>query len=117
MRYIRQVFLLVLVVSSFHREVFSQSVFTDSTYSLPVIRVEHVGFKSSEIDSISLVEKKFESLAEVLAAGSPIFIKNYGKGTLALTSFRGTSSRHTKVLWNNFDLNSIGLGVMDLSLI
>ncbi|MCH7534653.1 MAG: TonB-dependent receptor plug domain-containing protein [Bacteroidetes bacterium] len=97
--------------------VFAQSDMKDSIFTLPAFVVESKGYKSSDIDSITLEEKKFESLAEILAFHSPIFIKNYGKGTLALTSFRGTSSRHTKILWNNMDINSIGLGVTDLSLV
>ncbi len=96
----------------------AQTEQSDTIVSLPIFIVEgQKGFKSSKIDSLTLEEKQFESLAEILAFHSPIFIKNYGKGSLALTSFRGASSRHTKILWNNFNINSVGLGVTDLSLV
>ena len=64
----------------------AQTEQSDTIVSLPIFIVEgQKGFKSSKIDSLTLEEKQFESLAEILAFHSPIFIKNYGKGSLALT--------------------------------
>ncbi|MBN4049633.1 TonB-dependent receptor [Bacteroidales bacterium AH-315-N07] len=74
-------------------------------------------YKAFEIDSQSLYESKFESLAEVLTNHSPIFIKTYGQGSLATASFRGTNSTHTQINWNGINLNSPTLGMLDLSLI
>ena len=48
---------------------------------------------------------------------SPIFIKSYGLGSLATTSFRGGSASHTAILWNGFNLGSPMNGQLDLSLV
>jgi len=74
-------------------------------------------FKETEIDT--LVRKYFEhdDLGQLLTAFSPVFIKSYGKGSLASASFRGTAASHTQVLWNGFSINSPMLGQVDFSYI
>ena len=75
------------------------------------------GMQTTRIDSTLLRESPSFSLAEVLAQNSTIFVKSYGRGTLSTPSLRGTSSSHTKVLWNGLEINSPLLGSIDLSTI
>lgn len=72
---------------------------------------------SQKIDTLIKRELNNLNLGELLMAESPVFIKSYGKGSLATASFRGTSASHTKVLWDDFELNSPMLGQLDLSLV
>ncbi len=55
------------------------------------------------------------TLSELLVEGSSLQIKSMGQGSLATISFRGTSSSHTKVLWNGIPLNPPQLGTFDFS--
>lgn len=73
--------------------------------------------KTQSIDTLTKKEFNHLNLAELLTANSTIFVKSYGKGSLATASFRGTAASHTKVLWNGFEINSPMLGQVDLSLI
>ncbi len=73
--------------------------------------------KTEEIDTLVKSEFNHLSLAELLSAHTPVFVKNYGKGSLATASFRGTAASHTKVLWNDIEINSPMLGQVDLSLV
>lgn len=58
-----------------------------------------------------------QSLADLLSAQSPVFMREYGPGMLASPSFRGTSAGHTAIFWNGMPLNSPSLGQSDLSLL
>ncbi len=57
------------------------------------------------------------SLGNLLAQNSGVYVRSYGIGSLATSSIRGTSSSHTAVLWNGFNLQSPMNGNIDLSLI
>ncbi|MDX9750202.1 MAG: TonB-dependent receptor [Flavobacteriales bacterium] len=75
------------------------------------------GTKVQQMDSSTMARYAAADLGELLANASPVFIKSYGLGSLATTSFRGGSANHTAVLWNGLDLNSPMNGQIDLSLI
>lgn len=76
-----------------------------------------IGVQKTELDSSALRENITNSLAEVLSQNSTIFIKSYGRATLATASFRGTAPSHTQVTWNDIKINSPMLGMVDFSLI
>ena len=76
-----------------------------------------IGVQKTELDSSALRENITNSLAEVLAQNSTIFIKSYGRATLATASFRGTAPSHTQVTWNDIKINSPMLGMVDFSMI
>lgn len=80
-------------------------------------KIEEIGITRTKLDSVVLRESICNSLAEVLSQNTTIFIKNYGRGSLATASFRGTASSHTQVTWNGMKLNSPMLGMVDFSLI
>ncbi len=97
--------------------------------SLDTVRLGHVvisaqrltgfdaGVKVQTIDSVTLARYQATDLGELLRNESPIFIKSYGLGSLATTSFRGGSASHTAILWNGFNLGSPMNGQLDLSLV
>lgn len=70
-----------------------------------------------KIDTALIKRLKTVSLSQLLIQHSPVFIKTYGPGGTASASFRGTTSSHTLVLWNGFQLNSPSLGEVDFSTI
>ena len=70
-----------------------------------------------KIDAAIIKGLKTISLSQLLIQHSPVFIKTFGPGGTASASFRGTTSSHTLVLWNGFQLNSPSLGEVDFSMI
>lgn len=75
------------------------------------------GVKTQAIDSATMERYKGRDLGELLRDASPVFVKSYGMGSLATTSFRGSGASHTAVLWNGFNLGSSMNGQLDLSLV
>ncbi len=110
--------LLSLTVSGFTQTV------GDSVKQLKVVEITTsrsgnfaIGNKSETLDSSLLDRYSAGNLAEVLTSESQLFIKSYGLGSLASSSFRGAGAEHTSVLWNGFNLQSPMNGQIDLSLI
>jgi len=81
------------------------------------ISSEQPGFKFYDIDSEDLKNNSLNSLTNVLNESTPLFIKNYGSGGTATSSFRGTSAGHTQVMWNGININDPMLGQSDFSLL
>ncbi|MFT6716005.1 MAG: vitamin B12 transporter [Saprospiraceae bacterium] len=81
------------------------------------LKVFSIGSKSISYDSLVLSQFKNKNLADLLSAESSMFIKSYGTGSLATSSFRGGNASQTAVLWNGFSLNSSMNGILDFSLI
>lgn len=96
----------------------------DSIKELPAIEVSSSrlakfssGNKNESLDSTLLSRYTNRNLADLLANESQVFIKSYGLGSLATTSFRGAGASHTAVLWNGFNLQSPMNGLLDMSLV
>lgn len=112
---------IILLLFGTEERALSQNL--SDTLSLPEFEIrssfvtENHGFKRVRIDSTILMPMINADLSAVLSRHSTIFIKNYGSGSLASPSFRGTSAHHTQVQWNGIGLNSPMLGQTDLSLI
>ncbi|MBS1570181.1 MAG: TonB-dependent receptor, partial [Bacteroidetes bacterium] len=75
------------------------------------------GLKVQAIDSAVLDRFHGADLGTLLGHEGPLFIKNYGPGSLATSSFRGAGAGHTAVLWNGFNIGSPMNGQIDLSLV
>jgi len=73
------------------------------------------GFHVVTIDSSIMEDYKTKNLAELISSSGSVFIKSYGQGSLATTSFRGASAAHTQVLWNGVNINSPMPGQTDFS--
>ncbi len=78
---------------------------------------ESTGYKKSSVDTTFLKFTTHNSLAELLAQYSGIFIKSYGMGGTATPSFRGTGAGHTGLTWNGVNISHPMLGQSDLSLV
>lgn len=79
--------------------------------------LKDIGIQQTKIDTTVLHENISLSMADILTQNSTIFIKQYGRGSLATASFRGTSPSHTQVMWNGMSINSPMLGMTDFSMI
>jgi iron complex outermembrane receptor protein len=75
------------------------------------------GLKTTGFDSLTQAAYSQKTLTDLLSDESPVFIKSYGLGSLATTSFRGGSAYHTAVLWNGISLSGPMNGQLDLSLV
>jgi vitamin B12 transporter len=75
------------------------------------------GIKVQMVDSATLARYSSATLGDLLRNETPIFIKSYGQGSLATTSFRGGSAGQTAILWNGFNIGSAMNGQLDLSLV
>ncbi|WP_139925633.1 TonB-dependent receptor [Hymenobacter sp. DG01] len=91
---------------------------------LPTVRVAGtrpdrfaVGSRRLTLDSLALDTYRSGTLADVLTARTALYLKNYGPGQLASITMRGTSARHTAVLWNGFNISLPSLGETDFSLL
>jgi len=73
--------------------------------------------KTQAFDSLSLARSSSRSLSEFLAEQSTTYIKSYGSGNIATTSFRGGNANHTALLWNGLNIQNAMLGQTDLSII
>ena len=81
------------------------------------ISSDQPGFKFFRIDSSRLRDYPLFTITEVLNDNTPLFLKNYGSGGTATSSFRGTSAGHTQVTWNGININDPMLGQSDFSLL
>lgn len=95
---------------------------TDSTRMLDEVLVKSfaptrfmAGLKIQSIDSASLQQAKFQTLADFLSFHAPVNFRPYGSGQLTTIGLRGTSSNHTAVLWNGININSPSTGQSDFS--
>lgn len=73
--------------------------------------------KTQLFDSLALARSSSRSLSEFLAEQSTVYIKSYGGGNIATTSFRGGNANHTALLWNGLNIQNAMLGQTDLSII
>jgi iron complex outermembrane receptor protein len=68
-------------------------------------------------DSLSRSQFPISSLAELAGNLSGAYIRNYGQGTLATISLRGSSANHTGIYWNGIRISPPNIGYVDLSLV
>jgi len=85
-------------------------------FGRPVTRYA-AGSRITSLDSALLKTNNAGQLGEVLQFRVPIYLKNYGPGSLATAAFRGTSASQTAVLWHGFNINQPTLGQTDFSVI
>jgi vitamin B12 transporter len=75
------------------------------------------GQKIQSIDSLTLDQYQFQSIANLLAQQVPVFVKSYGINSLATLSFRGASAAQSQVYWNGVPIQNAALGIADVSLL
>ena len=79
--------------------------------------VRHQPVDVQIIDSLQLFNFGSTSVSDVLSRFSSLMIRDNGPGGLATLSQRGLSPGQTSVLWEGFPINSLSLGLADLSAI
>jgi vitamin B12 transporter len=96
----------------------------DSVQMLPAVRVQGLpatrfatGTRRTTLDTLALRQAGAGTLADALSLRTPLYLKNYGPGQLASITLRGTSARHTAVLWQGFNINLPSLGEADFALL
>lgn len=96
----------------------------DSVYTIEEVQISSsrlnrfaTGSKVVEIDSMILSQNNNNTLAELLANESQVFVKSYGIAGLSSPSFRGTNANQTAILWNGFNISSPMNGMHDLALL
>jgi iron complex outermembrane receptor protein len=94
----------------------------DTAVSLSAVTVRAIaperflaGQKIQRIDSTTLLQFRFSTIADLLTYNTPLAFKSYGPGQLVTVAFRGTSANHTAVLWNGININQPNLGQTDFS--
>ncbi len=119
MRYCRHILLLLALLVLLCGRVGAQNLMVATEIDSIVVMVSRplsqIGVQRTRLDSTVLRENVALSLADALAVGSNVFIKSYGRATLATASVRGTAPSHTSVTWNGLKLNSPMLGMVDFS--
>ncbi|MDD3876239.1 MAG: TonB-dependent receptor [Bacteroidales bacterium] len=95
------------------------SIQTLSTFTISSARLEEfsAGIKTVSYDNLIMQQYAHQSISELIAGESSLYVKSYGAGGIATVSLRGTNANHTAVLWNGFNVNSPMNGQMDLSLL
>lgn len=79
------------------------------------LNTEGIGKKVQAIDSLTRELFSNQTLADLISLNSPVFIKNYGPGSISTTSFRGGNAQQTAILWNGLNIQNSMLGQFDLS--
>ncbi len=75
------------------------------------------GQRIQTIDSITLEQYKFQSVSNLLAQQTSVFVRSYGFNGLATLNFRGASAAQSQVYWNGVPLQNAALGISDVSLL
>ena len=123
---LRLLLLAALLLPGLARPLAAQTTAPDTlaVQRLPAVRVAGlqpsrfaVGSRRLTLDSLALNNYRTGTLTDVLSARTALYLKNYGPGQLASITLRGTSARHTAVLWNGFNINLPSLGEADFSLL
>ena len=103
-------FVLVLSIASLHLN--GQNPVLTDTFKIQEVIIPgrqissaQPGYKFYDIDSLSLKDYSLSPLTDVLDENASLYIKNYGSGGTATSSFRGTLAGHTKVTWNGININ------------
>lgn len=113
---------LILLVCRFTLS--AQQLPVDSFRALPAFEAKsnrfqqfNTGVKVVTIDSLTQQILKQQSLAQLLTLTTPVFVKAYGQGQLATSSFRGAGAEHTAILWNGINLQNSMNGQTDFNLL
>ncbi len=69
------------------------------------------------IDSVTIEQYKFTSMANLLSQQVPVFVKSYGLNNIATLNFRGASAAQSQVYWNGVPIQNAALGIADVSLL
>lgn len=96
----------------------------DTTLTLESVTIRSIrisqfarGQSFQTLDSLTRRDNPSGSLTELLQGIGTAYVRNYGQGTLATLSMRGSSANHAGLIWNGVRLSPPNIGYVDLSLI
>ncbi|RYD58945.1 MAG: TonB-dependent receptor [Sphingobacteriales bacterium] len=75
------------------------------------------GQKVTSIDSLTLQQYQYQTMANLLSQQVPVFVKSYGFNNLATLNFRGSSAAQSQVYWNGVPIQNTAMGMADVSLL
>ncbi len=97
---------------------------SDSILTLPEvevfserIRLNPIGNQQHVWTVKDLEASQAHNLSDLLQTTGLSYVRSYGLGSLATTSFRGSSAQQTLLLWNGVPIQNPMLGIDDLALI
>lgn len=112
-------FILIMAMNLFFTDANAQIKDTIELNEINVtttrINTSLIGKKTQSIDSTTKELFKNQTLSDVLSFNTPVFIKNYGPGSISTTAFRGGNASQTSILWNGINIQNSMLGQVDLS--
>ena len=118
-------FSFLLCVSPAHAQESEAVSISDSTYSLPEIRIQSTRYtpvhhaisgRFAVLDREKIKSSGGQSLGEVLQRAAGVFVRQYGSG-LSTLSIRGGNSSHAIITLDGMPLYDPQLGQVDLSLV
>jgi len=116
----RYFLLYILIFVGLSSDLLAQNAI--DTILLPEVQLEESRLSSNSIGThIDVINHEIigcsntQSFSDFLSNNTAFYIKRYG--ALSTSTFRGTTSAHTLVLWNEVPLNSIANGLADLSIV
>ncbi len=122
----RSLTLLTLLLPVLHSARLADAQPVDSVYVLPGVTVVATRFEISALDAPNRITRidgaafndpRSQSVADVIARNSSIFVRQYGPAGLATLSARGTSASQSLVLVDGLPLTNPQLGQIDLGLL
>lgn len=118
------VFVISLLCFFAVNNVIAQKLGSDTVYSTKEVVISSnrltgftTGSKIGEIDSLTLAQNATNSIAELLANQSQVFVKSYSISGLASPSFRGMNAGQTAIIWNGFNIGNSMNGTQDLNIL
>lgn len=121
--FMRRIFIFSLFYGLLLQPLYAQQnlVLADDTVRLgevlivPSLPEGAKAYKVSYIDGDILRFSLSGSIAEALAFNTPLYIKSYGSGGAATSSFRGMGANHTQIVWEGMRIDNPMTGQTDLS--
>ena len=78
---------------------------------------DEIIIQDTRLTSTPLDINQSQAFSEQLAYQSSIYVRSYGKGSLATLSLRGGTSQQTQLQWDGLPIHNPMLGLADLSLV
>ncbi len=109
--------LLLLVATAAHAQPDSTIALKPITVQATSLRQTATGTFTEHFDARPLARASHQSIADLLAAQTGIYVKSYGMGSLATLSLRGSSASQVAITWNGLPIQSPMLGLTDIALL
>ena len=114
MKYILTYILILCCVFNLHSDNHIDTIhLNEFIYNESKIIDNQIGVNLQIFNPSLIGQTRSNTFSDFLKLNSSYYIKEYG--ALATPSFRGTSSSHSIILWNDIPINSFANGIIDFS--